>query len=452
MMQNPIQVEFSEKLQCLFRHKTYKVLHGGRGAGRSWGVARALLLIGQRKVIKVLCARELQNSIAESVHAVLSSQIPMIGLSGFYEIQKDKIIGANGTEFTFVGIKNNPNKVRSFEGIDYCWVEEANKVSKESWNILTPTIRRANSEIWITFNPELDDDYTYKTFVKELSAKAAPFKNLEGETLWLETDDTIICKMTWRDNPWFLTDTRLGPEMKKDKERDFDTYLNVWEGHTVMALQGAIYAKELRRAREESRICTVPYEREVPVNTYWDLGRADYTAIWFIQKVAMQYRVLAYYQSSMDDITHYIKELHSRPYAYGQHFLPHDARHRKLVAKHSIEQTLRLAFPDKVPPPLPRDSVMDGINAVRMVFPNCYFDETECEDGLKALSHYRYEVKDGQLGNVPKHDWASDGADAFRTFAMSNPSRVGRTKSIGKRLVKRVSEWAESAPGLGWMS
>ncbi len=306
MKQTAIPVEFPEKLQCLFKPKRYKVLYGGRGAGRSWGVARALLLRGQMQSIQVLCARELQISIDESVHKTLSQQITKLGLDAFYEIQRDKIIGSNGTVFSFVVIKNNPNKVRSYEGIDIVWVEEANKVSKGSWSVLLPTIRKKGSEIWLTFNPELETDYTYTRFVKDNRNKFSENKNQEGEVLWRETDDTIVCFMTYRDNPWFASDTELAPDMRKDKERDFDAYMNVWEGQTVQTLEGAVYARELRKAAEEKRICTVPYEPEVGVSTYWDLGRADYTAIWFIQKVAMQWRVLDFYAANamtipMDD-------------------------------------------------------------------------------------------------------------------------------------------------------
>src|SRR5437016_5778465 len=158
----PISAEFPSHLHCLFRPKRRKVLYGGRGAGRSWGCARALLLIGTERPIRVLCCRELQNSITESVHQLLKDQVDALGLEGFYNVQVARIIGKNGTTFSFEGIKNNSSKIRSYEAIDYCWVEEANKVSKASWVVLIPTIRKANSEIWITFNPELDSDYTYK--------------------------------------------------------------------------------------------------------------------------------------------------------------------------------------------------------------------------------------------------------------------------------------------------
>ncbi|HKU52490.1 MAG TPA: PBSX family phage terminase large subunit, partial [Nitrospira sp.] len=192
-------IEFPEALQCLFQPKRFKVLRGGRGAGRSWGVARALLLIGAQRSIRVLCVREFQNSIGESVHKVLSDQIEALGLNSIYRIEKAKIYGTNGTEFSFEGIKNNTTRIKSYEGIDYCWVEEAVKVSKSSWEILIPTIRREGSEIWMTFNPELETDYTYKRWV-------------------VSPDESTICrKMTFEDNPWFPEVLRQ--EMLRDKER-----------------------------------------------------------------------------------------------------------------------------------------------------------------------------------------------------------------------------------------
>ena len=191
---------FPAPLQCLFQPKRTKVLWGGRGAGRSWGVARALLLIGSERAIRVLCVRELQNSISESVHKLLADQIVALGLEAFYDVQVGRIIGRNGTTFAFEGIKNNTSKIKSYEGIDRCWVEEANKVSRSSWEVLIPTIRKEGSEIWLTFNPELDTDYTYQRFVMSPS------------------EQSVVVKMTWRDNPWFPD--VLKAEMEDLKARD----------------------------------------------------------------------------------------------------------------------------------------------------------------------------------------------------------------------------------------
>src|SRR5262249_44110905 len=151
----------------LFRPKRYKVLYGGRYGMKSWGAARALLMLGTQKPLRILCARELQNSIKDSVHKLLSDQIEILGLREFYDIQQTSIKGVNGTEFSFEGIRHNISKIRSYEGIDICWVEEAVLVSSTSWETLIPTIRKEGSEIWMTFNPELEQDETYKRFVKD---------------------------------------------------------------------------------------------------------------------------------------------------------------------------------------------------------------------------------------------------------------------------------------------
>lgn len=435
------QADFPAPLQCLFQPKRYKVLWGGRGAGRSWGVSRALLILGTSRAIRVLCARELQNSIADSVHKILSDQISALGLESFYAVQAARIIGLNGTEFSFEGIKNNTNKIKSYEGIDYCWVEEANKVTKQSWNILIPTIRKEGSEIWITFNPELDTDYTYVRFVKQ------PDENR-----------TVVVKMTWRDNPWF-PQTELYEEMEHCRRVDYDEYLNVWEGFCRQVLEGAVYAKELRKAQEEGRICSVPWDREWPVDTFWDLGRADQTAIWFAQRVALQYRILAYFSDSQYDITHYLNECQRRGYVYGTMWLPHDAKAKRLGSKRTIEEIVRQAgYTVRVVPKL---SLPDGINAARILFPQCWFDEEECSDGLQALRHYRFNVVNGQFSNEPVHDWASDGADAFRYMGIAlrerrekldvgERLRLAAAAVIGKR--QEQVEYGRRAGGrLGWM-
>lgn len=439
-----MDAEFPEKLQCLFQPMRYKVLYGGRGAGRSWNVARALLLIGTGRAIRVLCCRELQNSIAESVHKVLSDQITALGLDHFYDVQVAKIIGKNGTTFSFEGIKNNAAKIKSYEGIDYCWVEEANKVSKASWDFLDPTIRKEwprnwrelgmakpefESEIWITFNPELETDYTYKNFVLN------PPKN------------AFVVKMNWRDNPWFPEVLRK--QMLETKERDPDAYLNIWEGNTIQALNGAVYAKELRLAVEEGRIGKVPWDRETPVDTFWDLGRRDHTCIWFAQKVAMQYRVLAYFEGSQEDIHYYLQECQRRPYTYGTFYLPHDGKAKTLGTKRSIEEIVRAS--GRVVKVLPRLSKVDGINAARIIFPNCWFDEKNCEMGIERLRHYKFRVIDGQLSKEPLHDENSDGADAFRTLAVAIKGPKKESK-LAEKLERMREAFQGGEHGLGWMA
>jgi phage terminase large subunit len=394
------RIQFPEKLECLFQPNRYKVLYGGRGGAKSWGVARALIIIGAERPIRILCAREFQSSIADSVHKLLSDQIALMGYSDFYTIEKAAIYGKNGTEFTFAGIKHNVGRIKSYEGVDIVWVEEAENVSKNSWEVLIPTIRKEGSEIWLTFNPKLESDETYKRFI---------LNPPPGSTL---------LKLNWSDNPWFKGE--LERERLLLRARDPDAYLNVYEGNPRHNVDGAIYARELRAATEAGRITRVPYDPVKPVHTYWDLGYFDFTAIWFAQVVGFEYRILDFMQIRQTPIPEMVQELQKRGYAYGTDYLPHDGASKSLAgAGRSIEQMLR-GFGRTVHV-LPQSSVTDGINAVRSLFPNCWFDETKCSDGLQALRHYRFMVdqESGQFSAKPLHDENSHAADAFRGLAMS---------------------------------
>lgn len=416
---NEPTVEFPRKLQCLFKPSRYKVLYGGRGGAKSWGVARALLILGASRPLRVLCAREFQKSISDSVHKLLSDQIKALGLEGFYEIQQTIIKGSNGTEFTFHGLKHNIANIKSVEGTDICWVEEAQTVSKSSWDTLIPTIRKEGSEIWITFNPSLEADETYQRFVKK------------------PPTDSIVQKINWSDNPWF---PKVLQQEKDDlRAKDEDAYLTVWEGHCKQTLDGAIYANEVRKATTDGRFTRIPYDASKPVHTFWDLGRADKTAIWFLQQIGFEYRLIDYYENQGHALSHYLKVLQGRSYVYGDCWLPHDAENELLASERTIAQQVRAAgYNVRI---TPKTSVADGIEAARTFFSSCYFDAEKCADGLQCLRNYRYDVdpETQQYSKFPLHDWASHGADAFRYAA------VAMTIEPTKRTVNR-----HAAPG-GWM-
>jgi phage terminase large subunit len=204
------EVQFPKAYRFLFEPAPYKIAYGGRGAARSWSCARALLLLGLKRPLRVLCAREFQKSIQDSVHKLLEDQIRLLGLSGHYDVQRSTILGPRGTSFIFEGLRHNVTKIKSLEGIDVCWVEEAEKVSADSWDVLVPTIRKEDSEIWITFNPDSEDDPTLRRFVKQPPPGA------------------VVCKTTWRDNP-FLTE-----KLRREKDYlwrvDPDRASYVWDG------------------------------------------------------------------------------------------------------------------------------------------------------------------------------------------------------------------------------
>lgn len=416
-----VDAPFPKAFKPLFEPHRYKVFYGGRGGAKSWAIARALLIQGAEKPQRILCTREFQTSIDDSVHRLLSDQIKALGLSGFYEIQKTQIIGANGTLFRFEGLRRNINSLKSFEACDKCWVEEATDVSKTSWDILIPTIRKDGSEIWIGFNPELDTDETYVRFVLKPPTNA------------------VVVKVGWQDNPWFPAVLRQ--EMEDLKARDHDSYLTVWEGHCRQSLDGAVYAKEIREATAANRITRVPYEAGKPVHTFWDLGKSDNTAIWFAQVVGFEFRVIDYYQNHGHNLSHYVKVLGERPYAYGTMWLPHDATYDLLASERTIEQQMRaFGFNVRI---TPKTNVATGIEAARTIFGKCWFDQEKTSDGIQCLRHYHYERKQDGLtfGKEPVHNWASHGADAFRYLAVAMQEEKPKSKQSNQRGPQGNGAW-----------
>jgi phage terminase large subunit len=393
------KAEFPIKLKGLFEKSRYKVAYGGRGGAKSWGIARALLIKGAKDPMRILCAREFQTSIKDSVHKLLCDQIEALGLLGFYEITQNSIRGKNGTEFAFVGLRNNVANIKSYEGVDVVWVEEAQTTSRLSWNILIPTIRKQGSEIWISFNPELETDETYQRFVLKPPA------------------DCIQIKINWSDNPWFPETLML--EKDALKERDLEAYNQVWEGLCRQSVDGAIFAKELQQAELDGRLCKVPYDATKPVHAVFDLGWADSTAIWFLQFVGMETRLIRYIEDSQKTISHYLATMQTFGYVYDKVWLPHDAENKTLAAAgRSIDDIVRAAgFKTQI---LPRVPIVDSINAARTIFPSCYFDRDNAAEGINCLRHYRYEVDPatGQFSRTPLHDHYSHGADAFRYIAL----------------------------------
>jgi phage terminase large subunit len=391
-------IEFPLKLQCLFEPARYKVLWGGRGGAKSWGISRALLVIASSKTIRVLCAREFQTSIRDSVHKLLCDQIQNMGLIDFFEITDRTIRGKNGSEFNFVGLKNNVANVKSYEGVDICWVEEAQSVSKRSWDVLIPTIRKEKSEIWISFNPELETDETYQRFIVH------------------KPENAIVQKINWSDNPWFPETLKMEKDMLK--MRDPEAYQTVWEGMCRLTVDGAVFAKEMQMAEINNQITNVPYDPIKPVYTIWDLGWADSTAIWFVQFIGTEIRVLRYLEDSQKTISYYLAEIQKFGYVFDTHYLPHDAAAKNLGTGKSIEEIVRatgmnVRILDRVP-------IADSINAARTIFPRCYFDRQNTTDGLQCLRHYRYEVDPDtkQFSRTPLHDQYSHGADAFRMLGL----------------------------------
>lgn len=216
-----MEFELAAPFEPLFHPARYKVFYGGRGGAKSWAFARALLLIGLQRPIRVLCCREFQSSIADSVHKLLCDQIDELGFGSRYVITQKTITGINGTEFIFKGLRHNATEIKSLEGADIAWVEEGQSVSKDSWDLLIPTIRKQGSEIWISFNPGRPDDETYQRFVVQ------------------PPDGAVVVKVGWRENPWFPETLRK--EMEYCRRVAPADYQHIWEGEPSVLTEAQVF-------------------------------------------------------------------------------------------------------------------------------------------------------------------------------------------------------------------
>jgi len=348
--------------------------------------------------MRILCAREIQRSIKESVHSLLDTRIKSLGLEAHYKVTDAAITGTNGTRFFFEGLWRNIDSIKSIEGIDVCWIEEANTTSEQSWKKLIPTVRKTGSEIWASFNPELKSDPAYQRFVLT------------------KPDSAMVKKVSWRDNPWLTQE--LVNEREELKRSNHDEYLHVWEGELKQFADGAIYGKQLKDA--ESRIGRIPIESSVDVNTFWDLGRNDVMSIWFHQRVGLENRFIDYYENRLVDLDHYVRVLRDKNYLYGEHFLPHDGEVINLGTGNRSRKTILEEAGVKPIHIVPRiANLNEGIELTRTSFASCWFDKERCEQGLSALANYQYVYDDkyDTFRQTPLHNWASNGADAFRQFA-----------------------------------
>jgi phage terminase large subunit len=371
------------------------------------------LLLGLQRKIRVLCTRETQRSIRDSVHKLLVDQIARMGLAAHYQIQQVQITGTNGTEFIFAGLSDQTAaSIKSFEGVDICWVEEAQVVSENSWVILLPTLfRRKGCEVWLTFNPELDSDPTWRMFIE----KPPP--------------GTVQIEMNWRDNPWFpseLNERRVHDQMTlKPYEYEW-----IWEGRCKPAVTGAIYADELAQMFSERRVTDVPVDRFQPVYAVFDLGWNDKTAVVICQRHVSSLRVIDYREDSHKTLDYYSGWLRERDYAVSELFLPHDGAHDHLTGM-SAQRTLeQLKWMVTI---LPNQAVEDGIRALRMAFKALYID-SKCERLIECLKRYRRAIP-ATTGepSKPFHDEYSHAADAMRYMALAAP-QMDRTHPTGSGL------------------
>lgn len=374
----------------------YRVLFGGRDSAKSHSFGRMALARGRARKERVLCVREVQDSIADSVHRLLSDLVPTLGMSDFYDVQKQYLYGTNDTQFAFRGLsKETADSLKSQEGTTICWIEEAQRISQRSWDILEPTIRAPNSELWLSFNPDMDTDAVYKMFVLD------------------PPDDAIVVRLNWQDNPW--RSQVLDATRERMREKDPEKYLHVYEGHCRPAVEGAIYYKEVSALRSSGRLCNAPYDPMLKVHVIADLGFNDYMSLLLVQRLASEIRIIRYIEDRQRYIPSYHQELTDLKLNYGKLYLPHDGKAKHLTGASAQEQFEQLGWNVEI---VPNVDVEQGIRKTREVFSRFYIDKTHASELLNRLGRYRRRVNAEGQASTPVHDDESHGADGTRYLGL----------------------------------
>lgn len=408
-MSDLVKWQFPEKAGFLFSPARFKILYGGRDSAKSWSVARWLLLEGAEQPLPIGCFREVQKSIKDSVHQLLSNQIEELGLTRFYDILRDEIRGENGTFFRFAGLSaQTRDSIKSFEGLKRAWVEEAQNVSKRSWDILEPTIRAPGSEIIATFNPDMDTDETYRRFIVDPSP------------------EVVSVKMNWQDNPW--RSAVLDKAREEMQAKSPEDYAHIYEGHCRPAVEGAIYYNEVSKLRASGRLCNVPYDPMLKVHVITDLGFNDYMSLILTQRMGSEIRVIRYIEDRLRYIPSYHQELKDLGLNYGKLYLPHDGRAKHVTGASAEEQFRALGWDVEIVPDI---GIEQGIRKVREVFGRFYFDKTHASELLNRLGRYRRRVNSEGQASTPVHDDDSHGADGTRYLAIVADQLSNDTNDIG---------------------
>lgn len=440
------RVKFPDKCQSLFTPAPFKVLEGGRGSSKSWTIAQALLILGSHRPLFIVCARETQKSIKDSVHKLLSDQIVRLNyharvengkvIPAKYTVLDNEIRGDNGTVFVFIGL-NNMLAIKSMEGIDILWVTEAVHVSKTKWNILLPTVRRdppygpfkQGSEIWIDFNPELTSDDTYQMFVVD------------------PPEGSIVIELNYKDNPFFPDFSRKLMEAMRKSDRD--EYMTIWMGKTRKALAGSIFAKELEAGITAGRIGpNIKYMPDRPVILSFDLGDADVTAMWAWQQIGNEHNCIDYEEESGQEIGYFLRLAQERKYIIKGVWLPHDAEQKHQAARplkaNTIEKQAKTIFPQPgIVKIVPNTTNVTQISVTRALFPRVNINDNTCSRGVMTLQHFKFEVNPHtkERSSQPVHNWASHGAKGFMYYAVQ--------LSEGRRKEMDDAETGEANTGRG---
>ena len=417
-----LRVEVPRKLRPLLDPKRYKGAYGGRGGAKSHFFAEQALVRCVREPTRVVCIREIQDSIRDSVRQLLTDKIAKLGLGDFFNPLESEIRGANGSLIIFKGMQSyNAETIKSLEAYDVAWVEEAQTLSQRSLDMLRPTIRKPGSELWFSWNPRYKTDPVDAFFRKNPS------------------DEALSVFVNWRDNPWFPDVLRK--DMARDFTNDPDKAEHVWNGGYGSS-EGAILSRWVNEAEREGRINDrVAFDPMGPaLEVSSDIGFRDTAGWWYWQRRLGGFALLKYEGDSgmdADDWIPLIQEnitLLSGGNSLGRIWLPHDARTKTFQSKHSSVEKFLLAFGADRVGIVPQSKKSDQISAARRVIKRCEFHRAMCDEGLDGLRAWEFEWNDDDniFSREPLHNWASHPSDGFAYGAQVMEEHVVATKDTSK--------------------
>ncbi len=402
------RIELPPKLIPVFEGEAdVRGSYGGRGSAKTRTFAKMTAVrahiwdaAGREGVI--LCGRQFMNSLDDSsleeVKAAIRSE-PW--LEPFFDIGEKYVRTKSGRiRYVFSGLDRSIESIKSKARILLGWVDEAEPVTEESWQILVPTLREEDSELWITWNPK-----------RKSAAVESRFRN--------PTDPRFkVVEMNWSDNPWFPA--KLERDRQRDQRERPEQYRHIWEGDFITALTGAYYSKHLLEARQQGRIGKVQPDPLMQVRAFWDIGFNDSTAIWVAQFVGREVRVLDYYEAQGQPLAAHLVWLRDR-WSNCLCVLPHDgAQHSNVTGMRFADHIRQAGFKAETVDNQGKGAAMKRIEALRRLFPSIWFNEDTTRAGLDALGWYHEKRDEARnIGLGPEHDWSSHAADAFGLMAVA---------------------------------
>ncbi len=414
-----LRIDTAAVFEPLLVPSRYKASHGGRGSGKSHFFAEKLIEdsicepgdFGEG--LRSVCIREVQKDLAQSSKALIEAKLRDHGLneSQGFKVFRDVIQTPGDGLVIFKGMQDyTAESIKSLEAFKRAWWEEAQSATGHSLSLLRPTIRAPGSELWFSWNARRKTDPVDLLFRGEQTPTGA-----------------VVVQANWRDNPWFT------PELEQERldclRMQPDQYEHIWEGGYITVAEGAYFAHGLTMAKAEGRIATLSADPLMTLRAYWDIGgtgaKADACAIWIVQFVGEQVRVLDYYEQVGQPLASHVEWLRGKKYEKALCVLPHDGATHDKVHQVSYQSALRQAgFETRVIPNMGAGAANGRIESIRRLFPAIHFNAQTTEAGRDALGWYHEKRDEARgIGLGPNHDWASHAADAFGLMAIDHAQR-----------------------------